>query len=193
MKEEKKQTQADAKKLYDPLKDPAYQDPYIDVEEPRERMLVDGTIIPFHYVHGGFRGTGVKFIFCMPVKERYGGHFIQYLSPFPGPDEEVASLGQTGEDDKISFALQNGFYFVESNMGSTSQFAGGRDFSLMYKTSAAVAMYLAQRRRTIVTSWPSTAIAPTSRRSRCRSATSRPARSSMLSTRIKRTMLRAAS
>jgi len=141
MKEEKKQTQADAKKLYDPLKDPAYQDPYIDVEEPRERMLVDGTIIPFHYVHGGFRGTGVKFIFCMPVKERYGGHFIQYLSPFPGPDEEVASLGQTGEDDKISFALQNGFYFVESNMGSTSQFAGGRDFSLMYKTSAAVAMY----------------------------------------------------
>ena len=42
---------------------------------------------------------------------------FQYLSPFPGPDEELASLSKSGADDTIGFALLNGAYFVESNMG----------------------------------------------------------------------------
>ena len=43
----------------------------------------------------------MKFAFCFPPAERYEGRFQQYLSPFPGPDEEVASLGHTGEEDRI--------------------------------------------------------------------------------------------
>lgn len=129
------------KEIYDAKLDPDYQDPYVDVDEWRERVLPDGTKVPFRYIHGGFTKKSVKFIFCFPKEENYKGHFFQYVSPFPGPDEEVASLNKQGEDDKIAFAVSNGAYYVESNMGSKQMFGSSGDNTIVYKSSAAVAEY----------------------------------------------------
>lgn len=127
--------------LYDVRSDPDYQSPYIDVDEWRERGLPDGTKIPYRYVHGGFPNKNVKFSFCYPQKEAFLGRFYQYLSPFPGPDEELASLGHTGVDDKIAFCLAHGAYFVESNMGSSAVFSGPAEPKLVMKASSAVAEF----------------------------------------------------
>ena len=129
------------KNIYDAKRDSVYQEPYVDVDEWRERVLSNGRKLPFRYIHGGFRNTGVKFSFCYPEKENYTGRFFQYLSPFPGPDEENASLQKEGENDKIAFALANGAYYVESNMGSAQMFGRNQDSAIVYKSSAAAAEY----------------------------------------------------
>ena len=129
------------KTIYDPKTDPRFQNPVIDQDEWRERYLADGVTIPFRYLHGYFEGTDVKFSFCFPPKDRYENRFQQYLSPFPGPDEEVASLGHTGLEDRVGFALRCGAYYVETNMGSHSQFGGNRDDFLTWQSSAAAADY----------------------------------------------------
>ena len=130
-----------AKTIYNPKTDPRFANPIIDQDEWRERYLADGTTVPFRYLHGYFDGTDVKFSFCFPPKDRYENRFQQYLSPFPGPDEEVASLGRTGVNDRIGFALHCGAYFIETNMGSHSQFSGNRDDRLTWQSSAAAAEF----------------------------------------------------
>lgn len=129
------------KEIYDAKSDTAYQKPYIDVDETRRRAMPDGSGMPYRYVHGGFQETKVKFSFCFPLKEQYQGRFYQYMCPFPGPDEELASLERKGEDDMIAFCLENGAYFVETNMGSTSAFGGNPDSKNLWKSSAAAAEY----------------------------------------------------
>ena len=129
------------KTIYDPKQDSRFQHPVIDQDEWRERYLPGGETIPFRFMHGFFEGTDVKFAFCFPSAERYENRFQQYLSPFPGPDEEVASLGHTGTEDRIGFALKCGAYYVETNMGSHSQFGGNRDDKLTWQSSAAAAEY----------------------------------------------------
>lgn len=129
------------KEIYEAKKDPAFQKPYVDVDEWRERVLPDGTKVPYRYMHGGFEDTGVKFLFCFPEQDEFKGRFFHYLSPFPGPDEEVASLVHEGELDRIAFCLTNGAYFVESNMGSSSMFGAKSDPQMVWKSSAAVAEY----------------------------------------------------
>lgn len=129
------------KQIYHAKMDMDYQDPYIDADELRERAMPDGSSMPYRYVHGGFREKGVKFSFCFPMKENYQGRFYQYLCPFPGPDEELASLERTGEDDTIAFCLENGAYFVETNMGSTAAFGYQGDSRKLWKSSAAAAEY----------------------------------------------------
>lgn len=126
--------------MYDPKEDARFVHPYIDVDEMRERKTADKTI-PYRYMHGGFAGTSVKFSFFFPEKEAYEGRFWQYLSPFPGPDEEVASIGRTGVNDRIAFSLVNGGYFVETNMGSSSMFGAKEDDQLVWKSSAAAAEF----------------------------------------------------
>lgn len=128
-----------AKEIYHAMDDPKMQKMVIDTQEKRERTLADGTKVPHLYVHGAIPENEIKFILCIPEKENYEGRFFQYLSPFPGPDEEVASLDKTGEDDRIAFALTHGAYFVESNMGSKFAFGGAADPTLCWKASAAVA------------------------------------------------------
>ena len=118
--------------LYHALSDPAFSRPYIDVEERRE------TPLKHTYVHGGFEGTRLKFAFFFPEKEAFQGRFFQFMAPAEG--SENASIGRTGEEDKISFALTHGAYFVESNMGSDDA-AGKRDGAVIYKASAAAAEY----------------------------------------------------
>lgn len=129
------------KKIYHVLEDPVYREVVLDREEERTRSLPDGTAVPYHYVHAHCAGTALKFILCLPKKENYGGHFLQYLSPFPGPDEEDASMGLTGEKDRILFALVHGYYEVESNMASASAFGSREDDTVVWKTSAAAAEY----------------------------------------------------
>lgn len=129
------------KEIYHAKNAPEYQEPFIDIDEQRERILSDGSTVGYRYMHGGFKGTGVKFSYCFPEKENYRGRFFHYLSPFPGPDEELASLEKTGVNDRIAFALVNGAYFVESNMGSTFMFGAKENPQEVWQSSAAVAEY----------------------------------------------------
>ena len=123
--------------IYDPQNDTEFTEPFLDTDEIR---TTSG--IPFRYFHGGFRNTALKFSFCFPAKpEEFEGRFFQYLSPFPGPDEETASLGQKGTDDKVAFAVRHGAAFVESNMASTRTFGNSADITQKYRSSACTAQY----------------------------------------------------
>ncbi len=124
--------------IYHAKEDPKYQKPFIDIDETRSRVTPAGKELPFRYLHGGFEGTPVKFSFCLPSKEDFSGCFFHLLSPFPGPDEEMASLQLTGEDDWAAFALTYNTAFVESNMGSMTAFGPNGDDTDRWKTSAAV-------------------------------------------------------
>ena len=129
------------KAIYHARQDGRYAKPFVDLEEQRERRLPDGTVLPYRYVHGGFEGTGLKFAFSYPEKERFEGRFFQYLSPFPGPDEELASQIKEGEDDIIAFSLLHGGYFVETNMEAGPFPVPGGDNTVVWKASAAAAEY----------------------------------------------------
>lgn len=129
------------KVIYMPGSDRQFQKPFIDCEETRQRVAPDGSFIECLYIHGGFEGTNVKFSFHFPPRDQYEGRFFQYLSPFPGPDEELASQNRTGEEDQITFALVHGACFVESNMGSGAIFGSEADSTIFYRSSAAVAEF----------------------------------------------------
>lgn len=129
------------KKIYDAKTDPQFQSPVIDMNEERSRELLGGDVITYHYIHGYFEGTNLKFLYCFPQKDAYQRRFFQHLSPFPGPDEELAALDKTGEDDFIAFALIHGGAYVESNMASAAVFGSNPDPTIIYRTSAAVAEY----------------------------------------------------
>lgn len=129
------------KTIYHAKLDPAYQSPFVDVDEERSRTAPGGEQLSYRYLHGGFSGTSVKFSFCIPKQAAFQGRFFQYLSPFPGPDEELASLEKTGENDIISFCLLHGAGFVESNMGSAAMFGSRGDSTVVYKSSAAAAEF----------------------------------------------------
>lgn len=116
-------------KIYLPEEDSYFSHPYIDVEEWRDAPL------RHYFVHGGFTGTQkdgmeVKFCFYFPEKEKYEGRFYQYVSP--APEDEYESEHLTGEDDKISFALTHGAYYVVTNQGGFCLTDGER----LYKSSA---------------------------------------------------------
>ena len=130
-----------AKEIYHALLDPDYQDVYVDVDETRTRTSPTGQALAYRYIHGGFAQKAVKFSLHFPEKAAFKGRFFQYLSPFPGPDEEMASLNKTGGDDIISFSLLNGAYFVESNMGSKTMFGPNGDDKDRWRSSAAVAEF----------------------------------------------------
>lgn len=122
------------KQLYIPEEDAYFSHPYIDVEEWRDKP------VRHYFVHGGFEGTEqdgnqVKFCFYFPEKEKYEGRFFQYLSPAPEDEHESEHL--TGEDDKITFALTHGAYYVVSNQGGFVFPMGER----LYKASANTAQF----------------------------------------------------
>ena len=127
--------------MYDPKTDERWQNPVIDEEKMMKRTLSDGREIDFKYVHVKFEGTNLKCVVCLPQADVYEGRFQHYLSPFPGPDEEVASIARTGYSDKLASAFEAGAYFVESNMASEFQFGAAADSTLTWKSSAAAAEY----------------------------------------------------
>lgn len=95
--------------------DTVFKAPYIDVDEWRDKP------VRHRYVHGGFKGNNTRFSFYFPPKERYQGRFFQYITPFP--DNENLAQAMTGEEDRISFSISSGGYFVETNGGGRVDFA----------------------------------------------------------------------
>lgn len=109
-----------------------FQDPYVDVAEWRDAP------IRHHYVHGGFRGTDLRFSFYFPDKAQYQGRFFQHLSANTPQTDDTASR-TTGENNRIAFAFESGGYLVESNMGGAT---GRRDPTIGgFRASAAAADY----------------------------------------------------
>lgn len=119
------------KKLYIGFDDPQFANPYIDVDEWRNEP------VRHHYIHGGFEGTLTKFCFYFPPEETYEKRFFHFVSPFVGDETEAQQ--QTGMEDKISFAVKHGAYFVETNLGGIVN--GGDDPTLVYRASASAAQY----------------------------------------------------
>ncbi len=120
------------KKYYHAEDDKTFSAPYIDEEVWKEAE------VPYYYVHGGFEGTYLKFSYFYPEKESYEGRFFQFMAPAEG--SENASIGRKGEEDKITFAITHGAYFVESNMGSLDA-ANKPEAEIIFKASAAAAEY----------------------------------------------------
>lgn len=131
--------------IYSAQEDPRWSRPVIDEEEVRYRILPDRTKLPYRYYHVHFEGERLKCILCFPASGApFRWRFYQYLSPFPGPDEETAStnMDRRGLDDRIAFAILNGSGYVESNMCSRSQFGGAvsdEESRDVYRSSAASA------------------------------------------------------
>jgi len=117
--------------IYDPAGDPAFAEPYIDIDEWKDDP------VRYRYVHGGFNGTETRFSFFFPETEVYRNRFFQFMCPVPG-NENAAMAGKC---EKIVFAVKNGAYFVESNMGVVSSFGAMPDSAIIYRASAAVAEY----------------------------------------------------
>lgn len=97
-----------------PAIDPLFSQPYIDKDEWRDAP------VRHRYVHGGFKGTDMRFSFYLPPKEKFQRHFFQYVTPVP--DNE--NLAQMPGDDKIGFSIDSGAYFVETNGGGSGATAG---------------------------------------------------------------------
>ncbi len=111
-----------------------FQQPYIDQDEWREEP------VKHRYVHGGFTGTDTRFSFYFPDAEQYQGRFFQYITPVP--DSENLSQGQTGESDKIGFAIDSGAYFIETNGGGARQMQPGNDATIgAFRANAAAAQF----------------------------------------------------
>lgn len=118
-------------------KDTLFKTPYIDVDEWRDKP------VRHRYVHGGFKGTDTRFSFYFPAKEKWEGHFFQYITPVP--DNENLSQGATGEGDKIGFSVTHGAYFIETNGGgaaATGMPGSGIDPTIAaYRANAACAQF----------------------------------------------------
>jgi hypothetical protein len=96
--------------------DPLFSEPYIDIDEWRTDP------VRHRYVHGGFKGTDMRFSFYLPPKEKFGGRFFQYVTPVPD-SENLSQTAQKG-DNNIGFAVDSGAYFIETNGGGTGSTAG---------------------------------------------------------------------
>ena len=118
------------------INDTLYKQPFIDVDEWRDKP------VRHRYVHGGFKGTEARFSFYFPPKEKYQGHFFQYITPFP--DNENLSQGASGEEDKIGFSVMHGAYFIETNEGGRIDFSkpmAGDPTIAAYRMNAAAAQF----------------------------------------------------
>ncbi|WP_346857924.1 hypothetical protein [uncultured Draconibacterium sp.] len=110
--------------------DELFSEPYIDMNEWRDNP------IGHQYVHGGFKGTETKFSFYFPPNDQYEGRFFQYITPIPD-NENLSQDAPTRESDKISFAVESGAYFIETNGG------GPLDFSNPMANDATIGAYRA--------------------------------------------------
>lgn len=99
-----------------PAADAMFKEPYVDVDEWRDAP------VRHRYVHGGFKGTDMRFSFYLPPKEQFQGRFFQYVTPVPD-SENLSQTAQAG-DNNIGFAAASGAIFVETNGGGKGATAG---------------------------------------------------------------------
>ncbi len=117
------------------LSDPKFKDPYVDVDEWRDKP------VRHRYVHGGFKGTTALFAFYYPPKEQYQGHFFQYVTPTPASENiDAQGVGSFGAEEHMRFSLASGAYFVETNEGGPTAVAGDQTI-VGYRINAAAAEY----------------------------------------------------
>lgn len=114
------------------VKDTLFKVPFIDIDEWRDKP------IRHRYVHGGFEGTTARFSFYFPQKDQYQGRFFQYITPVP--DNENISQGAKGEEDKISFSIVSGAYFVETNGGGNGVYGNNINVGA-FRANAAAASF----------------------------------------------------
>jgi hypothetical protein len=114
--------------------DPLYIEPYMDKDEWRDHP------VRHRYVHGGFKGTDLRFSMYFPPKEQYQGRFFHPLMHIAG-NEYGATQGVLAGflGDSIQFAAASGAYLVESNLGSLLM--GGPPDITGFRASAATAQY----------------------------------------------------
>ena len=113
--------------------DPVFNEPFVDVDEWRD------TPVRHRYVHGGFRDTDCRFSMYFPNPRQYQGRFFQPMSPVPGSEHGATEGAFAGY---IEFAIGNGGYLVESNLGRFRRARRGEDSTITgYRASAAVATY----------------------------------------------------
>src|SRR4051812_15571126 len=115
--------------------DADFAQPYVDVDEWRD------TPVRHRYVHGGFAETETRFSLYFPPPEQYDGRFFQHITPVP--DSEHLAQAASGEQDKITFSIESGAYFVETNGGGTSGTPGsGVDATIAaYRANGATALH----------------------------------------------------
>lgn len=121
---------------WDPTDDPHLNRPFIDVDELRDQPVAH------RYVHGGFAGTDTRFSFYFPPSERYEGRFFQHVTPVP--QSENLAPNAVGEQDKLSFSVASGAYFVETNgggPGAANPFSGIDPTIGAYRANAAAAQF----------------------------------------------------
>lgn len=123
---------------------PDFVQPFIDADEMRD------TPVTHRYVHGGFEGTDTRFSFYLPSPEQYEGRFFQHVTPVP--QSEHLAQHATGEEDKITFTLASGAYFVETNGGgpdAANPFSGMDPTIGAYRANAAAAAFSRQVARAV--------------------------------------------
>ncbi len=116
--------------------DATFAEPYIDIDEWRDAP------VRHRYVHGGFKGTDTRFSFYFPPKDQYQGRFFQHFTPAPD-NENLAQRATTPTNDKLSFAIASGAYFVETNGGGPAVAGYGSSDPTIgaYRANAAAAQY----------------------------------------------------
>lgn len=128
--------------LTDECVDPFYDRPVLDVDldDPafdREALRIEEPV-PHYYVSGHFEGTDARFSLYFPMVDDYEGRFFQYTHQLLA--DHIAT------DRNIAFAMDNGAYLVQSNLGgadgprSVEDVAAGKDPSIVgYRANAAAA------------------------------------------------------
>ncbi|MCR2783545.1 MULTISPECIES: hypothetical protein [unclassified Microbacterium] len=96
-------------KSWDADVDDAFGRAWVDIDEQRESPVAH------RYVHGGFDSSDTRFSFYFPSPNAYEGRFFQHVTPVP-QSENLAQRAE-GEEDKLTFTLASGAYFVETNGG----------------------------------------------------------------------------
>ncbi len=82
--------------------DPRFSSPVIEVNEERKEP------VPHRYVTGHFENTDARFSFYFPL-DNYQGRFFQYTHQL--------IVSENAGEEYVSFALSNGAYLVQTNMG----------------------------------------------------------------------------
>lgn len=134
-------TTADARTLTETqwVADPAddfFGAPFVDIDEWRDSPT------KHRHVHGGFSGTDARFSFYFPERGVYEGRFFQHVTPVP-QSENLAPLVH-GDHNKITFAVDSGAYFVETNGGgpdAANPFSGMDPTIGAYRVNAAAARF----------------------------------------------------